>query len=595
MDATEETDDTEETGGFADLGLRDELLSALGRLGYEEPTPIQRETIPLLLTGKDLVGQAATGTGKTAAFALPLLQRMPDRSGSPRPYALVLVPTRELAVQVSEATYKYGRDLSAKVVPIYGGQPIGRQLHALRDGVDIVVATPGRAIDHITRGTLSLESVEVVVLDEADEMLDMGFAEDIEAILDQTPGTRQTVLFSATLPPRIDAIAAKHLREPLRIQVGVSKGNQRTLTANPNIRQSAYVVHRAHKAAALGRILDVETPTAALVFCRTRDEVDQLTETMNGRGYRAEALHGGMSQEQRDRVMGRLRSGTAELLMATDVAARGLDVDTLTHVVNYDVPSAPEAYVHRIGRVGRAGREGVAITLAEPRELRMLDNIQRLTKRDIPIQKIPTVADLRARQIELTSESIRESLAADDLDEFDAVLEPLLEDFDLEEIALAAVRLVHLASGAGEEEGEIPDASVRPDRDKGRPRDRHDRGDRGDRGDRFERGGRERFDRSERPERFDRSERPERPGLPAGTAKLFVGLGRRDGVRPSDLVWTIANVTGLSGKQIGPIWIADGHSTVGVPERQADEVIEALRATKVKGRRVNVRRFVDER
>ncbi|MFN8022611.1 MAG: DEAD/DEAH box helicase [Acidimicrobiales bacterium] len=595
MDAidTDGTDDSDaggggDTGGFADLGLRDDLLSALGRLGYEEPTPIQRETIPLLLTGKDLVGQAATGTGKTAAFALPLLQRMPDRSGAPRPYALVLVPTRELAVQVSEATYKYGRDLGAKVVPIYGGQPIGRQLHALRDGVDIVVATPGRAIDHITRGTLSLESIEVVVLDEADEMLDMGFAEDIESILDQTPDTRQTVLFSATLPPRIDAIAAKHLHQPLRIQVGVSTGNQRTLTANPNIRQSAYVVHRAHKAAALGRILDVETPTAALVFCRTRDEVDQLTETMNGRGYRAEALHGGMSQEQRDRVMGRLRSGTAELLMATDVAARGLDVDTLTHVVNYDVPSAPEAYVHRIGRVGRAGREGVAITLAEPRELRMLDNIQRLTKREIPIEKIPTVADLRARQIELTSESIRESLAADDLDEFDAVLDPLLEDFDLEEIALAAVRLVHLASGAGEEEGEIPDASVRPDRDKGRPRDR------GDRGDRFDRG-RERFDRSERPERFDRGDRPERPPLPAGTAKLFVGLGRRDGVRPSDLVWTIANVTGLSGKQIGPIWIGDGHSTVGVPERQADEVIDALRATKVKGRRVNVRRFVDDR
>ena len=573
---------------FDELGLGDDLAAALAQLGYEEPTPIQAEAIPLLLEGRDLLGQAATGTGKTAAFTLPLVERL--RGPAPAgPRALVLVPTRELAVQVSEAVHRYGRVVAARVLPVVGGQSLGRQVSALRRGVDVVVATPGRALDHLGRGTLVLDDVEVVVLDEADEMLDMGFAEDIEAILDQTPGTRQTVLFSATLPPRIDAIAAKHLREPLRIQVGVSKGNQRTLTANPNIRQSAYVVHRAHKAAALGRILDVETPTAALVFCRTRDEVDQLTETLNGRGYRAEALHGGMSQEQRDRVMGRLRSGTAELLMATDVAARGLDVDTLTHVVNYDVPSAPEAYVHRIGRVGRAGREGVAITLAEPRELRMLDNIQRLTKRDIPIQKIPTVAALRARQIELTSESIRESLAADDLDEFDAVLEPLLEDFDLEEIALAAVRLVHLASGAGEEEGEIPDASVRPDRDKGRPRDR------GDRGDRFERGGRERFDRSERPERFDRSERPERPGLPAGTAKLFVGLGRRDGVRPSDLVWTIANVTGLSGKQIGPIWIADGHSTVGVPERQADEVIEALRATKVKGRRVNVRRFVDGR
>ncbi len=631
------TDDLDTTVGFADLGLRPELLAALGRLGYEEPTPIQRETIPLLLSGRDLVGQAATGTGKTAAFALPLLQRMPERQGGrPVPYALVLVPTRELAVQVSEATYKYGRDLDAKVLPIYGGQPIGRQLHALRDGVDVVVATPGRAIDHIQRGSLDLAAVQVVVLDEADEMLDMGFAEDIESILEQTPAGRQTVLFSATLPPRIDAIASRHLTDPLRIQVGASAGGRRALTANPSIRQTAYVVHRAHKAAALGRILDVETPTAALVFCRTRDEVDQLTETMNGRGYRAEALHGGMSQEQRDRVMGRLRAGTAELLMATDVAARGLDVETLTHVVNYDVPSAPEAYVHRIGRVGRAGREGVAITLAEPRELRMLENIERLTRREIPVAKIPTVADLRARQIEVTTEAIRESLAAADLDEYSPVLDALLEEFEAEVVALAAVRLVHLASGAGEEQGEIPDAmarrdrgdrSGRPDRPGGRDRgrddrqgrperpsryeadrgdrsvrfDRADRPERGDRGDRPDRGARfERSDRSprgDRPERGERGDRPDRTqrqSLPPGTTKLFVGMGRRDGLRPADLVWTIANETRLDGRQIGPIWISDTFSTVGVPDRAADEVIDAVRATKLKGRKVNVRRFVED-
>ncbi|MCB0997753.1 MAG: DEAD/DEAH box helicase [Acidimicrobiales bacterium] len=562
--------------GFAELGLRPELLSALGRLGYEEPTPIQRETIPLLLTGRDLVGQAATGTGKTAAFALPVLERMPH-SGRPHPYALVLVPTRELAVQVSEAMYKYGRDLGAKVLPIYGGQPIGRQLGALRDGVHVVVATPGRAIDHINRGTLALDAVQMVVLDEADEMLDMGFAEDIEAILGQVPTGRQTVLFSATLPPRIDAIASRHLRDPLRIQVGM--GSARQLTANPSIRQTAYVVHRAHKAAALGRILDVETPTAALVFCRTRDEVDQLTETMNGRGYRAEALHGGMNQEQRDRVMGRLRSGTAELLMATDVAARGLDVDTLTHVVNYDVPSAPESYVHRIGRVGRAGREGVAITLAEPRELRMLENIERLTKRTIPIAKIPTVADLRAKQVESTTEAVRDSLAADDLDEYEVIVDALLDDFEPEEIALAAVRLVHLASGAGDDEGEIPDAYVR-DRERGPKQNRRDRVERADRGD--------------RPMR-DRGERSERAQLPAGTAKVFVGLGRRDGVRPSDLVWSVANATNLSGKQIGPIWISENFSTVGVPEQRVDDVIEALRSAKLKGKKPNVRRFVDDR
>ena len=354
----------EDAVGFADLGLRPELLSALSRLGYEEPTPIQRETIPPLLAGQDLVGQAATGTGKTAAFALPILQKLKVDGGKPEPVALVLVPTRELAVQVSEAIYKYGRDLGARVVPIYGGQHIGRQLQALSAGVHVVVATPGRALDHINRNTLPLGNVQIVVLDEADEMLDMGFAEDIEAILSSTPSTRQTVLFSATMPPRIRGIAKRHLRDPLQIMIG---SGPKTLENTPRIHQRAYVVQRSHKAAALGRILDVETPAATIVFCRTREEVDQLTETMNGRGYRAEALHGGMSQEQRDRVMGRLRAGTAELLVATDVAARGLDIDTLTHVVNYDVPSAPESYVHRIGRVGRAGREGVAITLAEQR------------------------------------------------------------------------------------------------------------------------------------------------------------------------------------------------------------------------------------
>ena len=350
--------------GFEALGLRDELLTALVALGYEEPTPIQRAAIPHLLAGDDLLGQAATGTGKTAAFALPLLHRLTEelrsRSG---PVGLILVPTRELAMQVSEATYKYGHGLGARVVPIYGGQHIGRQLDALRRGADIVVASPGRALDHIRRGTLKLDGIQVVVLDEADEMLDMGFAEDIEAILAETPASRQTILFSATLPPRIDAIARRHLRNPVRIQIEAAA--RETGTA-PLVRQSAYVVPRFHKPAALGRILDVEAPTAAIVFCRTRGEVDQLTETLNGRGYRAEALHGGMDQDQRDRVMGRLRNGTAELLVATDVAARGLDIDHLTHVVNYEVPSDADAYVHRIGRVGRAGREGTATTCSVP-------------------------------------------------------------------------------------------------------------------------------------------------------------------------------------------------------------------------------------
>ncbi|MDH4354145.1 MAG: DEAD/DEAH box helicase, partial [Actinomycetota bacterium] len=292
---------TSEETTFADLGLRAELLGALTTLGYEEPTPIQREAIRPLLKGRDLLGQAATGTGKTAAFALPILQALDPGSREREPSAMVLVPTRELCVQVSEAVHRYGKDLGARVLPLYGGQPIGRQLRELERGVDVVVATPGRALDHVRRGTLRLAALKMVVLDEADEMLDMGFAEELEGILAATPDDRQTVLFSATLPARIDGIARRHLRRPVRIQI------ERPVVAPgeaPQVRQTAYVVTRAHKAAALGRVLDIESPAAAIIFCRTRDEVDQLTETLNGRGYRAEALHGGMDQAQRDRVMG---------------------------------------------------------------------------------------------------------------------------------------------------------------------------------------------------------------------------------------------------------------------------------------------------
>ena len=335
------------TTTFADLGLRDELVARLAELDYEEPTPIQREAIPVLLTGADLLGQAATGTGKTAAFSLPLLHRLGDVPAT-QPTALILVPTRELAMQVQLAVSTYGRSLGVRVVAVFGGQPIQRQLKSIERGAHVVVATPGRAIDLINRRSLKLDAITTVVLDEADEMLDMGFTEDIETILEHTPKDRQTVLFSATLPRRITAIAERHQRDPVRITIKAGDvGTDAGL-----VRQTAYVVDRHHKAAALARILDVEAATSAIVFCRTRAEVDELTVTMNSRNHRAEALHGGMDQEQRDRVMGRLRDGTAELLIATDVAARGLDVDTLTHVVNYDVPAAPEAYVHRIGRVG---------------------------------------------------------------------------------------------------------------------------------------------------------------------------------------------------------------------------------------------------
>ncbi|MEU8234783.1 DEAD/DEAH box helicase [Actinoplanes sp. NPDC048967] len=540
--------------GFAGLALRPELLKALTSLGYEEPTPIQREAIPPLLEGHDLLGQAATGTGKTAAFALPLLHRLePDAKGGPA--ALVLVPTRELAEQVSQAVHRYGRDLGVRVLPVYGGQPIGRQLQALQRGVDVVVGTPGRVLDHISRETLNLSDVRTVVLDEADEMLDMGFAEDIEAILAETPQTRQTVLFSATMPPRIDGIARRHLKEPVRIQMGREASAPGEI---PLVRQSAYIVARAHKPAALGRVLDVEAPAAAIIFCRTREEVDQVTETLNGRGYRAEALHGGMSQDQRDRVMGRLRAGSTELLVATDVAARGLDVEQLTHVVNYNVPSAPEAYVHRIGRVGRAGREGAAITLAEPRESRMLKAIERLTRQRITLEKVPTVTDLRARRLELTRSALESSLQADDLERFRVVIESLTSEFDIETVALAAVRLAHEAAGGDVDEQEIPTPrEVVRDRPEGRD-----------------------------------GKRPERRGGPAGAgvARLFIGLGRRAGLRPQDLVGAIAGESGLSARDIGAIQITDRFSLVEVPESAAEMVIEAMSQATIRGRKPTVRR-----
>jgi ATP-dependent RNA helicase DeaD len=546
-----------DTSSFAELELAPELCRALSGLGYEEPTPIQHAAIPPLLAGRDLVGQAATGTGKTAAFALPVLQRLVGRTEPAGVLALILVPTRELAIQVSEAMDSYGRDLGARVLPIYGGQPIGRQLHALKRGVDIVVATPGRALDHIARGTLDLSGLEVVVLDEADEMLDMGFAEDIEAILGKTPDGRQTALFSATMPPRINGLVRRYLSDPVRVELGrkASAASEDLL-----VRQVAYLTPRGHKPAALVRVLDMETPAATVVFCRTRNEVDELTEILNGRGYRAEALHGGMEQQQRDRVMGRLRGGGLDLLVATDVAARGLDVDLLTHVVNYDVPSAPESYVHRIGRVGRAGREGTAITLAEPKEQKMLKAIERATGRPIAVQKLPTVADLQARRLDLMRATLRQIVLEDDLEAYRAVVEPLGDEFGIYEVALAAVKLAIDASGTPRDDEELPDVDLALV-----------------------------DDRSRRSKTADRGPRRGRPAT-AGTTRLFVGAGRSFGVQPKDLVGVIARKSNLSGRDIGSIEIADRFSLVEVPETAADDVIAALRQVSIKGHKTTVRR-----
>ncbi len=564
--------------GFAALGLHEKVLEQVLALGYEEPTPIQSEAIPLLMAGRDMIGQAATGTGKTAAFALPILQRLADAPQNERrgkgPSALILTPTRELAMQVSEAIHKYGRGIGAKVLPIYGGQPIVRQLKELQRGVDVVVATPGRAIDHIKRKTLILSGIDIVVLDEADEMLDMGFAEDLESILSELPTERQTVLFSATMPPRITSIARSHLVDPEVIRIARQTSDSKEIQ---KVRQVAYVVNRNHKAVTLGRILDMEAPESAIVFCRTRVEVDQLAETLNGRGYRAEALHGGMSQEQRDRALGKLKSGIADLLLATDVAARGLDISQLTHVFNYDVPSAPEAYVHRIGRVGRAGREGVAITLAEPREHRQLKNIERVTKQKFRMENVPTVEHLRERRMDITRGQLREAIQGGKSDMFRPILESLADEFDVVEVAMAAILLAHEATAPEADEIDIPVATV-----KSKPRkDRDDRPGRN--GDRKHRGA----DRGQRgSERGNRGGR----GDDSNRTRLYVNSGRSNGVRAKDLVGAIAGEAGVPGHDIGPIDIQDRFSLVSVPAERAEEVINAMRNVAIRGKKVTLRR-----
>jgi ATP-dependent RNA helicase DeaD len=548
--------------GFAGLGLGDSVIAALTALGYEEPTPVQRETIPLILSGRDVLAQAATGTGKTAAFALPMVERIgadPKR----RIAAMVLVPTRELAMQVAEAIHKYGRAAGLAVVPLYGGAPMHQQIRALERGPHVIVATPGRALDHIRRGTLKLDRLGLLILDEADEMLDMGFAEDLEAILGATPPDRQTALFSATMPSRITAIAGRHLREPARVTIAREKTTAGKL---PRVRLVAYIVARPHKPAALERVLEMENPASTLVFCRTRLEVDTLVEMLNAHGHRAEALHGGMEQRLRDRVMSRFREGAAELLVATDVAARGLDIERLSHVVNYDVPAAAEAYVHRIGRTGRAGRGGTAITLAEPREHRLLRSIESMTKQKIEVATVPTVADLRTKRLDITRASLRERLLAGDLDGTRVVVESLAAEFDIVDIAAAAVGLAHAAVTGDGDDREIPAVTSAPEARAaaGRPR----------------------------PLKSPRGRTPAREGTgdEGQMTRLFVGAGRRAGMRPGDLVGAITGEAGIQSRAIGAIEIGDGFSLVDVPEDRADDIIAALRATTIRGLKPAVRR-----
>ena len=544
---------------FSSLGLRGEIQSALSGLGYEEPTPIQAAAIPLLIAGADMLGQAATGTGKTAAFALPILQRLTGGDRGKEPSALILVPTRELALQVSQAFGSYGRSVGVRLVAIYGGAPARQQIEALRRGVDVVVATPGRALDLCDRGALKLSSVRTVVLDEADEMLEMGFIEDIETLLAKTPSSRQTVLFSATMPKRIDKLASNHLRNPERVSIAAPKQKASDV---PRVRQAAYVVKRPDKPAALMRILDAEDPTAAIVFCRTRGEVDDLTQILAARGYQAEALHGGLTQDQRDKVMGRLRGGTTDLLVATDVAARGLDVDHLTHVLNYDLPSSPEVYVHRIGRVGRAGREGVALSLMEPRERRMLAAIEKLISAPIPIDKVPSIADVRLLRLERTREAIEEVL--DDpvqqarLESVQDTVTEMLEDRDMESVLLAAFALIHSSLGGAAEGEDDRDLSVDVITDSKAGKSKSG------------------------PKREGKRPAP-------GKTRLWLSLGRKSGIGPGDIVGAVTGETGLKGRDVGPVKVHEFYSLVDVPESKSRKVIKAMNHCTIRGRKVKVK------
>ncbi len=531
-------EEREDAATFSSLGLSEPILKAIAEVGYEAPTPIQEKTIPPMLAGRDLIGQAQTGTGKTAAFAIPILERID--LALPEVQALVLAPTRELAIQVAEAIHTYSRYAGrVGVLPVYGGQPIQLQLKRLGRGVHVVVGTPGRVMDHLRRGTLRLDAVRVVVLDEADEMLRMGFIEDVEWILSQAPAGRQTALFSATLPREVRRIAERHLQDPVSIEI-----EHRTLTV-PATEQRYLNVSPQQKLDALTRILETESSEAVLVFTRTKTGAAELAERLQARGYAAETMHGDMNQAQRESVIRRLRAGQVEIVVATDVAARGLDVERISHVVNYDVPNDVEAYVHRIGRTGRAGRSGVAVLFITPRERRMMTEIERFTGQRIAPMKMPTQADVAARRIALFKDNIRRTVEEGDLDLYLSLVEELVEEgMDLAEIAAGAARLAR---------GDKPlEVEVEPE-----------------------------------PEAVPRAE--------DGMVRLFIAAGSRAGVRPGDIVGAIANEAGVPGKAIGSIDIYDRFTFVELPAQYRDQVLKSMARATIRGRPVEIRVATPER
>jgi ATP-dependent RNA helicase DeaD len=534
---------------FADLHLSAEVLSAIDALGYEEPTPIQAQTIPLLLEGRDVLAQAQTGTGKTAAFALPIIERVDKQPRQVQ--ALVLAPTRELAVQVAEAMHGLGRTRGLAVLPVYGGQAYDRQLRGLREGVHVVVGTPGRIMDHIRRGTLDLSHVRSVVLDEADEMLDMGFVEDIEFILDHVPTERQIALFSATVPRRIEVLAKQYQRNPERVTIA-----QETRTA-PQTRQFQVGTPQHGKIDALTRILDLESPSSAIVFCRTKRAVDEVAGTLEARGYTAVAVHGDVNQAQRERLMRAFREGRAELLIATDVAARGLDIPDVTHIFNYDIPDDAEAYIHRIGRTGRMGREGEAITFVTPREVRQLRFIEKAIRMKLKPLRLPTPEDIAARRREAFRASLQEVLEAGTGQRYALLVDELAEEHDPLAVAAAAIHLAFEASGVRRDETDsAPPASERQSSNG----------------------------------RQASNERQSSNGQPVeeGMTRLYLDAGRRQGVRPQDVVGSFTNEAEIPGSAIGSIDLYDDFGFVEVEPNAARRVLDRAGAVSLRGHTVHV-------
>ena len=562
---------------FASLGLPDTIVHAVAASGYTSPTPIQAGTIPALLDGRDVLGQAQTGTGKTAAFALPILARLSDEPGPPQ--ALVLAPTRELAMQVAEAFTKYGKGIkSAKVTTVYGGQPIYNQLRSLKRMPAIVVGTPGRIIDHLERGSLDLSALRWLVLDEADEMLRMGFFEDVTRIMDETPDSRATVLFSATLPNEVKTVARKKMRDPVEVRI-----TPREVTAT-TVRQRYLAVWQKHKFEALQRILEIEPTDGVLIFVRTKAAATELSNHLSDVGFTSAPLSGDLSQPMREATVERLKSGAVDLIVATDVAARGLDVERITHVINYDIPFDTEAYIHRIGRTGRAGREGNAILFVQPRERRMLASIERATKQHLEEMGLPSAEDINAARIARFKERIRDAAANADLALYRDLLTEL-EDEDGIPAMDAAAALAHLL------QGETPLLVHDPEPSKKRAKKAarehgpgHDRGDRPPPA---------HFDRNEQDGRSDW--RPREDGRPPRRAKqgmewFRVAVGAQQGVQPSNLVGAIANEAGLTSANIGIVAIHDRHSWVELPSGMPRGIFEHLRRVKVRGARLNLER-----